>query len=108
MGILGSEMGCILAMVPWDPALTRGGCFSPPGNHILRVPVGKRKEGDFKVRNLGSGLWQKESPGSQAAAPGWGTAEAGVIGHSPLVSLAPSLPCERERQHKKPTVLMAV
>lgn len=45
VGILGPEMGCILAMVLWEAAVMRGCCFSPPGNHILRVHVGKRKGG---------------------------------------------------------------
>ena len=108
MGILGSEMGCILAMVLWNlhsreevvlvlPAITSCVCLWGKGKRaILRSEIwaqdcGRRKALDLKQRLLGEALQR-----------------LGVIGHSPLVSLAPSLPCERERQHKKPTVLMAV
>ena len=88
----------ILAIVLWEPALMKGCCFSPPSNHILRVHVGKRKggwsegkksgirilsEGKHKISNSSScvGRWRS-----------WG-----LTGLSPLISVARSLLCERER-----------
>lgn len=54
MGILGSEMGCILATVLREPALMKGCCFSPPSNHILCVHVGK-EGGVIKVE-----IWDQD------------------------------------------------